>query len=152
MSSSRQLSKNKNANFFAGNDPRMLQPFTRGFTDAEKIVLGFLSLPVDWAEAEMYFRRLPDSWRSYFPERGDPSRAEQGESSSSIIRYDNNFLEVECGQGSMQYYRRDPDGTVSVINVRINSKFELGNYNLFRWLLLMMMNHMKWSTIQVTGR
>ena len=99
------------------NDPRWLQPLPRGFTDSEKEILYMLPQPVNWAEAEKYFRRLPDSKRSYFPELGDPSRAHRG-SSNSMMRYNNNGLDVECGRGSMQYYRRDPDGAISVINVR----------------------------------
>ena len=97
----------------------MFQPFPKVFTDAEKKILEFLPLPVNWTVAEKYFRRLPDSKRSYFPELGDPSRAQQ-RSSNSMMRYNDNGLDVECGQGSMQYYRRDPNGTISVINVRIS--------------------------------
>ena len=119
MSSSRQLSKTRNNDIFPGNDPRMFQPFPKVFTDAEKKILEFLPLPVNWTVAEKYFRRLPDSKRSYFPELGDPSRAQQ-RSSNSMMRYNDNGLDVECGQGSMQYYRRDPNGTISVINVRIS--------------------------------
>ena len=104
MSFSRQLSKYKNTDL-----PE--------FTNAEKKILEVLPLPVNWAAAEKYFRRLPDSKRSYFPELGDPSRAQRGYS-SSMMRYNDNGLDVECGRGSMQYYQRDPDGTISVINVR----------------------------------
>ena len=118
MSSSKQLAKTRS------NDTRMLQPFPKELTDAEKKILEFLPLPVNWKDAEKYFRRLPDSRRSYFPELGDPSRAQQG-SCNRMMRYNDNRLDVECGQGSMQYYRRDPNGTISVINVRID-KFYLG--------------------------
>ena len=116
MSSSRQLSKTRTYDLLQSNDLRKFQPFPKEFTDAERKILGFLPLPVNWADAEKYFRKLPDSRRSYFPERGDPSRAQQ-RSSNSMMRYDDNGLEVKCGQGSMQYYRRDLDGTISVINV-----------------------------------
>ena len=122
MSSSKQLAKRRNNDFFPGNDPRVLKPFPKEFTDAEKKILEFLPLPVNWTDAEKYFRRLPDSRRSYFPELGDPSRAQQG-SCNRMMRYNDNRLDVECGQGSMQYYRRDPDGTISVINVRIDEFF-----------------------------
>ena len=66
MSLSRQLSKLKNKHFSLDvNDPRWLQPLPRGFTDSEKEILYMLPQPVNWAEAEKYFRRLPDSKRSY---------------------------------------------------------------------------------------
>ena len=119
MSSSRQLSKKKNKDFFSETDRRMFKLCPSDYTDAEIRILDMLPSPVDMTVAEKYFRRLPDSRRSYFPELGDPSRAQQ-RSSNSMMRYNDNGLDVECGQGSMQYYRRDPNGTISVINVRIN--------------------------------
>ena len=148
MSSSRQLSKMKNKNSLE-NDPRWFQPLPRGFTDSEKEILNMLPLPVDMEIAEKFFRKLPDSKRSYFPELGDPSRA-QRRSSSSMMRYNDNGLEVKCGRGSMQYYQRDPDGTISVINVRTDEFLTYAQLTIsvFRWPLLMMMNHTKWNTIR----
>ena len=120
MSSSRQLTKTKNNDFIRETDRRMSQ--LTGFTESEIRILELLPAPVDMAVAEKYFQKLPDSKRSYFPER--VGKRVQQQSSNSMMRYNDNGLNIECGQGSMQYYRRDPDGTISVINVRIN-KFYL---------------------------
>ena len=115
MSSSRQLTKKKN------NDretDRLMSQLT-GYTESEIRILELLPAPVDMAVAEKYFQKLPDSKRSYFPER--VGKRVQQQSSNSMMRYNDNGLNIECGQGSMQYYRRDPNGTISVINVRIDT-------------------------------
>ena len=41
------------------------------------------------------------------------------------MRYNGNNgdLNVDCGRGSIQYYRQDPNGAVSVINVRLTESY-----------------------------
>ena len=112
MNSSKQLSKYKTKDV----DSRMLQPY-KMWTEDQKRLLNDRTLasprtgPVDrYLEPQA---RLEHPYGSYSQYRKAKNE--------STMRYNDNYLEVECGEGSMQYYRSDPNGTVSIINVRISN-------------------------------
>ena len=104
MSSSKELSKYKTKDF----DSRMLQPYKMWTADQKRLLDDQkVSIPRTRAEERQSF---PQSRRA---------------KTESTMRYNDIYLQVECGEGSIQYYRQDPNGTVSVINVRIISHINL---------------------------